>query len=112
MASRNPGPVLHKAAIGFPSFNAKTGKDAAVRRAFSEGEINTRIYKSIFETLGVTGKILINQKVGQNRIKLRCIQTGKAGGFGRWSQLSRHGFRQIHDEGWLLKYGLDPHRVR
>lgn len=111
MSARNPGPVLHHTPFGFQSFNHKSVKDFAVRRVFAEGEVNTRVYKAIFETLGVKGKIDANKQVGQARIRLRCIHGGRSHGFSRWMQLSRHGFHQAHREGWFLKYGLDPHRA-
>jgi hypothetical protein len=110
MAARNPGPTLHLTPLGFQSFNQQSVKDFALRRAFAEGEVNTRVYKAIYETIGVRGRIPVNRTIGQGRIRLRCISGGVAGGFGRWSQVSRHGFHQMHKEGWLLKYGLDPHR--
>ena len=110
MSARNPGPVMHQTPVGFPSFHKGMVKDYAVRRAFAEGEVNTRVYKAIYETLGVRGRIFVNQQVGRARIRLRCIHGGRSGGFSRWSQMSRHGFHQVHREGWFLKYGLDPGR--
>jgi ribosomal protein S14 len=111
MSARNPGPILHHTPLGFQSFQRHSVKDYAVRRAFAESEVNTRVYKAVFETFGVKGRIQVNKEVGRSRIRLRCIHGSRSAGFSRWMQMSRHGFHQSYREGWLLKYGLDPNRM-
>ncbi|SBT43154.1 mitochondrial ribosomal protein S14 precursor [Plasmodium ovale wallikeri] len=62
MAARNPGPYLNQVPLGFPSYNRKVFRDILARRAFMESEVNTRVYKNIFENLGFKGQIRINNK--------------------------------------------------
>ncbi|CAJ1327969.1 unnamed protein product [Effrenium voratum] len=110
MAARNPGPFLQQTPVGFPSYCRHITRDWMARKAFEKSEVNTRVYKSIYENMGVRGAIPINKYVGRNRIHLRGITEGYARGNKRWTHMNKHGFSQLYREGWLIKYGYDPDR--
>mmetsp|Transcript_33110 Transcript_33110/g.50029 ORF Transcript_33110/g.50029 Transcript_33110/m.50029 type:complete len:113 (-) Transcript_33110:166-504(-) len=110
MAARNPGPFLQQTPLGFPSFNQRVVRDAKARKAFRESEVNTRIYKAIYENVGLRGDIPINKYVGRNRIRVRGITEGSGRGARRWTQMNKWGFSQAWREGWFQKYGIDPDR--
>ena len=110
MTARNPGPFLQQTPIGFPSYNRKMNVDWMARKAFAQNEVNGRVYKAIYENIGVKGSIPENKQVGRNRIRLRDIHNGYARGNFRWTKMNRHGFMQTMREGWLIKYGYDPDR--
>mmetsp|Transcript_13128 Transcript_13128/g.29877 ORF Transcript_13128/g.29877 Transcript_13128/m.29877 type:complete len:113 (+) Transcript_13128:60-398(+) len=110
MAARNPGPYLQQTPIGFPSYTRMMHRDWMARKAFQNSEVNTRVYKAIYENSGVKGRIPENKHVGRNRIRNRSITDGHARGVLSWTRLHKHGWMQIYREGWLLKYGLDPDR--
>lgn len=84
MSARNPGPYMQQVPIGFPSYCRKMNKDGDARKAFMNSEINGRVYKCIYENLGVKGRIVENRHVGRNRINLRDIHNGYARGNFRW----------------------------
>mmetsp|Transcript_97300 Transcript_97300/g.168638 ORF Transcript_97300/g.168638 Transcript_97300/m.168638 type:complete len:113 (+) Transcript_97300:124-462(+) len=111
MTSRNPGPFLQQTPIGFPSYHRHMTRDWMARKAFQKSEVNTRVYKAIYENVGVRGEIRANKSVGRNRIKLRGITEGYSRANLRWTHLNKHGFSQIWREGWLIKYGYDPDKV-
>eukprot|EP00928_Gymnodinium_smaydae_P035411 TRINITY_DN24927_c0_g1_i1.p2 TRINITY_DN24927_c0_g1~~TRINITY_DN24927_c0_g1_i1.p2 ORF type:complete len:113 (-),score=13.37 TRINITY_DN24927_c0_g1_i1:63-401(-) len=110
MTARNPGPFLQQTPIGFPSFYKQANRDWMARKAFMNSEVNTRVYKAVYENMGVRGAIPVNQHVGRNRIRLRGITEGNARGNFRWTKMNQYGFKQVYREGWLIKYGLDPER--
>eukprot|EP00927_Polykrikos_kofoidii_P052926 TRINITY_DN46994_c0_g1_i1.p2 TRINITY_DN46994_c0_g1~~TRINITY_DN46994_c0_g1_i1.p2 ORF type:complete len:113 (-),score=8.64 TRINITY_DN46994_c0_g1_i1:66-404(-) len=110
MAARNPGPFLQQTPIGFPSYYKNISKDWMARKAFMNSEVNTRVYKAVYENMGVKGGIPMNKNVGRNRIRMRGITEGAARGNLRWTQMNKHGWNQTWREGWLMKYGLDPDR--
>eukprot|EP00392_Amoebophrya_sp_AT5.2_P014597 g14758.t1 len=110
MSSRNPGPYMQQTPMGFPSYCRRMNKDGDARKAFMQNEVNGRVYKAVYETLGVKGRILENKHVGRNRPHLRCIHNGYSRANFRWTLMTKHGFMQAWREGWLLKYGLDPDR--
>ncbi|SBT78462.1 mitochondrial ribosomal protein S14 precursor, putative [Plasmodium ovale] len=112
MAARNPGPYLNQVPLGFPSYNRKVFRDILARRAFMESEVNTRVYKNIFENLGFKGQIRINNKVGVNRIRMRCIQGGYSRGIYKFTRMAKMAFFQTAREGWLKKYGYRPDLFR
>jgi len=111
MTSRNPGPFLHQTPLGFPSYSRKMVNDHMARRVFEENETNGRVYKAIYENMGVKGRVEMNRVYGRNRIRLRCIHSGYGRGNFRYSLMSKHGFSQVWREGWLVKYGYDPDRA-
>ncbi|EER00222.1 conserved hypothetical protein [Perkinsus marinus ATCC 50983] len=78
MAARNPGPTLQAAPLGLPTFRRRNLKDHMARLAFKDSEVNTRVYKVVYENLGVFGRIDANKMVGKNRIRNRDIQVGHA----------------------------------
>ncbi|CAE7210465.1 pis1 [Symbiodinium sp. CCMP2456] len=80
MAARNPGPFLQQTPVGFPSYTHHIRRDWLARKAFEKSEVNTRVYKAIYENMGVRGSIPINKYVGRNRIRLRGITEGFARG--------------------------------
>ncbi len=110
MSSRNPGPQIQRMPLGFSSFSPRVLRDQQRRRAFFDSEVNTRIYKAVYESLGVKGKINWNKKVGETKINLRCIHGGATNGVNRYTNMSRFGMLQAQQEGWLLKYGYVPDR--
>ncbi|CAK8997086.1 unnamed protein product [Durusdinium trenchii] len=110
MAARIPGPFLQQTPIGFPSYCRFMNRDWMARKAFEKSEVNTRVYKAIYENFGVRGKIPINRFVGRNRIRLRGITEGYNRGAKRWTCMNKHGFMMMYREGWLVKYGWDPDR--
>ncbi|CAK8997084.1 unnamed protein product [Durusdinium trenchii] len=61
MAARIPGPFLQQTPIGFPSYCRFMNRDWMARKAFEKSEVNTRVYKAIYENFGVRGKIPINR---------------------------------------------------
>lgn len=80
MAARDPGPYLNQVPLGFPSYNRNVYRDILARRAFMESEVNTRVYKNIFENLGFKGHIRINNKVSilkKKKLKKKTIFTPK-----------------------------------
>mmetsp|Transcript_60442 Transcript_60442/g.118984 ORF Transcript_60442/g.118984 Transcript_60442/m.118984 type:complete len:113 (+) Transcript_60442:83-421(+) len=110
MAARNPGPFLHQTPIGFPSYSAAVARDWKARKAFQHNEVNGRVYKAIYENMGIRGSMPLMKYVGRNRIRMRGMTEGYPRGNFRWTHLNKHGFSQIYREGWLIKYGLDPDR--
>ena len=110
MSARNPGPYMQQTPLGFPSYCRRMNKDGNARKAFQQQEVNQRVYKAVYENLGVRPKIEDNRHTGRMRIHLRDIHNGYARGTFRWTLMSKHGFMQTYREGWLLKYGLDPDR--
>eukprot|EP00929_Paragymnodinium_shiwhaense_P016058 TRINITY_DN12419_c0_g1_i2.p2 TRINITY_DN12419_c0_g1~~TRINITY_DN12419_c0_g1_i2.p2 ORF type:complete len:114 (+),score=14.69 TRINITY_DN12419_c0_g1_i2:107-448(+) len=111
MAARNPGPFLQQTPIGFPSYTKYITRDWMARKAFQKSEVNTRVYKAVYENIGgLKGTIPINKHVGRNRIRMRGMTEGYGRGNHRWTHLNKHGFSQVYREGWLIKYGLDPDR--
>eukprot|EP00448_Togula_jolla_P021980 CAMPEP_0170576768 /NCGR_PEP_ID=MMETSP0224-20130122/4567_1 /TAXON_ID=285029 /ORGANISM="Togula jolla, Strain CCCM 725" /LENGTH=112 /DNA_ID=CAMNT_0010899629 /DNA_START=54 /DNA_END=392 /DNA_ORIENTATION=+ len=111
MAARNPGPFLQQLPIGFPSYARLMVRDWMARKAFEKSEVNTRVYKAVYENMGVRGSIPANKAVGRNRIRMRGINEGYAHGNLRWTHMNKHGMMQTYREGWLLKYGLNPGRA-
>ncbi|KAF8819964.1 putative ribosomal protein S14 precursor [Cardiosporidium cionae] len=112
MSARNPGPYLNQIPIGFPSFNNKCRRDWLVRQAFLASEVPSRVYKNAFETLGFKGRILINNKIGISKIRMRCIQSGYGRGIYRYTRMSRMPMLQVMREGWLEKYGFNSSKCR
>ena len=110
MASRNPGPHIQRMPLGFQSYSPRVLRDQQRRRAFFDSEVNTRIYKAIYESFGVKGKINFNKKIGETKINLRCIHGGATNGVNRYTNMSRFGMLQAQQEGWLFKYGYIPDR--
>ncbi|CAK0867791.1 unnamed protein product [Prorocentrum cordatum] len=55
MAARIPGPFLQQTPIGFPSYCRRANRDWGPRKLFQKSEVNTRIYKAIYENIGVRG---------------------------------------------------------
>ncbi|CEM30988.1 unnamed protein product [Vitrella brassicaformis CCMP3155] len=106
MAARNPGPRLNQVPVGFPSFHRKNLVDSYARKALFQSEVNTRVYKNVFANLGYQGPIDINHIIGKNRVRMRCIDGGRARGVFRWTRMWRMQFRQAEREGWLRPYGL------
>lgn len=110
MSARNPGPKIQQMPLGFPSYSPRVLRDQKHRRAFFDSEVNTRIYKSVYESFGVKGRIDFNKKVSQSKINLRCIHGGASNGISRFTHMSRFGMLQAQQEGWLFKYGYVPDR--
>lgn len=112
MAARNPGPILNPIPIGIARFKNKTQRQWVARRLFMESEVNTRVYKNVFRTLGLSGNIDINAKVGRSNVNLRCVSTGYPNMVNRYSRMARHSFYQSVQEGWLHKYGYMRYQYR
>eukprot|EP00920_Eleutheroschizon_duboscqi_P009319 GHVT01021292.1.p1 GENE.GHVT01021292.1~~GHVT01021292.1.p1 ORF type:complete len:113 (+),score=1.53 GHVT01021292.1:149-487(+) len=112
MAARNPGPYLNQAPLGFPKYNRWVRRDWLARQAFKESEVNTRVYKTVFETLGWRCPIPIDQKTGRQTVRMRCIQGAYPRGIYRYTRMAKMQFFQASREGWLHKYGLQPGKFR
>jgi ribosomal protein S14 len=110
MSARNPGPKIQRMPLGFSSFSPRVLRDQQRRRAFFDSEVNTRIYKAIYESLGVKGRIPFNRKISESKINLRCIHGGATNGVNRYTNMSRFAMQQAQQEGWLFKYGYVPDR--
>merc|ERR1719374_487297 len=110
MTARNPGPFLQQTPIGFPSYCRNMNRDWMRRKAFQNNEVNLRVMKSIYENVGVRGRIDSAKISGRGKIHLRGITEGYGKGVQRWTKMNKHGFMQTWREGWFVKYGLDPHR--
>eukprot|EP00922_Rhytidocystis_sp_ex-Travisia-forbesii_P021772 GHVS01031887.1.p1 GENE.GHVS01031887.1~~GHVS01031887.1.p1 ORF type:complete len:100 (-),score=3.65 GHVS01031887.1:351-650(-) len=98
MAARNPGPYLNQCPLGFPPYKRLCQRDWAARRAFADAEVNTRVYRNVYENLGYRGPIHANAKVGVTRIRLRCIQGGYGRGVYRFTRMARMQFFQTQRE--------------
>mmetsp|Transcript_16244 Transcript_16244/g.32921 ORF Transcript_16244/g.32921 Transcript_16244/m.32921 type:complete len:113 (+) Transcript_16244:513-851(+) len=112
MTARFPGPRTQHTPIGFPPFNKHMQRDSNARVAFREGEVNNRIYKNVWETVGFKGKVYLNKKIGKNRIKIRDIGAGYSHGIDGWTRMMKMSFYQCQREGWMKMYGLVKHKFR
>eukprot|EP00388_Colpodella_angusta_P001679 GDKJ01005168.1.p1 GENE.GDKJ01005168.1~~GDKJ01005168.1.p1 ORF type:complete len:113 (+),score=5.43 GDKJ01005168.1:42-380(+) len=112
MAARNPGPILNPIPIGIARFKNTQQRQWVARRLFMESEVNTRVYKNVFRTLGLTGNIDVNRKIGRSNINMRCVTTSYQTMVHRSTRLARHTFYQAVQEGWLQKYGHMRYKFR